>query len=278
MKKLSQRYGSYAVVTGASSGIGEQFAHQLAASGMDLVLVARGKDRLDALGEELTRRYQITTETIALDLFADDAAAELVRRTDHLDVGLVIANAGNFVAGPFLHNDLAAELDVLKLNAFVPLQLAHQYGQRFAERGRGAIILVSSTVGAGPAPYLANYGAAKAYVLSLGQALSLEFKKVGVDLLVVTPGPTKTPAVAHADGIDFGKLPVPMSAPERVARTALKNLGRRGHVVVGAPNKIMDLMGKFLMPRPVSNRMYGWLIFRALDEDNRGITQHTQKA
>jgi hypothetical protein len=69
-----------------------------------------------------------------------------------------------------------------------------------------------------------------------------------------------------------------MSAPERVARTALKNLGRRGHVVVGAPNKIMDLMGKFLMPRPVSNRMYGWLIFRALDEDNRGITQHTQKA
>jgi hypothetical protein len=278
VKNLSQRFGSYAVVTGASSGIGEQFARQLAASGMDLVLVARGKDRLDALGEELTRRCQITTETIALDLFADDAAAELVRRTEHLDVGLVIANAGNFVAGPFLHNDLAAELDVLKLNAFVPLQLAHQYGQRFAERGRGAIILVSSTVGAGPAPYLANYGAAKAYVLSLGQALSLEFKKVGIDLLVVTPGPTKTPAVARADGIDFGKLPVPMSAPEKVARTALKNLGRRGHVVVGAPNKIMDLMGKFLMPRPVSNRMYGWLIFRALDEDNRGITQHTQKA
>lgn len=131
---------------------------------MDLVLITRGKDCLDALGEELVRRYQVKAETIALDLFADGAAEELVRGTEHHDVGVVIANAGNFVAGPFLHNDLAAELDVLRLNAFVPLQLAHQYGQRFAERERGAIVLVSSTVGEGPAPYLANYGAAKAYV------------------------------------------------------------------------------------------------------------------
>lgn len=106
----------------------------------------------------------------------------------------------------------------------------------------------------------------------------MEYKKVGVDLLVVSPGPTKTAAVDNAVGIDFGKLPVPMLVPEKVARTALKNLGRRGHSVVGVPNKIMDLMGKFLMPRPVSKRMYGWLLFRALDEDNRGITQHTRKA
>ncbi|HZX01451.1 SDR family NAD(P)-dependent oxidoreductase [Kribbella sp.] len=278
MNNLPQRYGEYAVVTGASSGIGEQFAHQLAASGLHLVLVARGKDRLDALGKELTSRYRIRTESVAVDLFADGAVDELLRRTEHLDVGMVIPNAGNFVAGAFLHNDLAAELDVLKLNTSVPMQLAHEYGRRFADRGRGAIILVSSTVGAAPAPYLANYGAAKAYILSLGQALNLEYRKLGVDLLVVTPGPTATPAVANADGIDFRRLPVPMSAPEKVARVALRNLGRRGHVVVGTPNKFMDLMGKFLMPRPVSTKVYGWLIFRALDEDNRVLTRPVRGA
>ncbi|MGO9355610.1 MAG: SDR family NAD(P)-dependent oxidoreductase [Mycobacterium sp.] len=136
--------------------------------------------------------------------------------------------------------------------------------------GRGAIVLISSTVGAGPAPYLANYTAAKAYILTLGQALHYEFKKTGVDLLVVSPGPTKTEGADNAEGIDFSKLPMPMMAPAKIARTGLKSIGRRGHVIVGAPNKVMDFMGKHFMPRPLYNEMYGRLLYGALDANNRG--------
>jgi len=269
MKDLRSSYGDYAVVTGASAGIGEQFARQLAAKGMNLVLVARRKDRLEALANEIAQQHGTLAEVVELDLLAEGAADELLRRTRHLNIGMMIANAGNYVAGPFLSNDLGSEVDVLSLNAVVPMQLAHQFGRRFAQRGRGAIILISSTVGAGPAPYLANYAAAKAYILSLGQALGYEFKRVGVDLLVVSPGPTKTEGATNAEGIDFTKLPVPMMVPAKVAHVGLKNVGRRGHVIVGAPNKVMDFMGKHLMPRPLYKRMYGRLLFGALDADNR---------
>jgi short-subunit dehydrogenase len=270
VKDLRSRYGDYAVVTGASAGIGEQFTRQLAAKGMNVVMVARRKDRLEALANEIAHQHGTVTEVIELDLLVDGAVDELVRRTSHLDVGMVIANAGNYAAGPFLSNDLGGEVDVLTLNATVPMELAHRFGRRFAQRGRGAIVLISSTVGAGPAPYLANYAAAKAYILSLGQALNYEFKKSGVDLLVVSPGPTKTEGAANAEGIDFSKLPVPMMAPAKVARAGLKKIGRRGHVIVGAPNKAMDFMGKHLMPRPLYKRMYGRLLYGALDPDNRG--------
>lgn len=270
MKDLRNVYGEYAVVTGASSGIGEQFARQLAAQGMNLVIVARGKDKLEALAQELHGQHGTTVHVVGLDLLSTGAVDELIRRTSQLDVGVVIANAGSYASGPFLSNDLNTEMDVLVLNAAVPAQIAHEFGRRFAHRRRGGIILISSTVGAGPAPYLANYAAAKAYILSLGQALNYEFKKAGVDLLVVSPGPTKTEGAENAEGIDFSKLPLPMMAPAKVARTGLKNLGKRGHVVVGAPNKIMDFMGKYLTPRTISKRMYGRLLYGALSPDNRG--------
>jgi hypothetical protein len=270
VKDLRSAYGEYAVVTGASSGIGEQFARQLAAQGVNLVIVARGKAKLDALAQELHEQHGTTVHVVELDLLSPGAVDELARRTSQLDVGLVIANAGNYAAGPFLNNDITTEMDVLVLNAAVPVQIAHQFGRQFASRRRGGIILISSTVGAGPAPYLANYAAAKAYVLSLGQALNYEFKKAGVDLLVVSPGPTKTEGAEHAEGIDFSKLPLPMMSPDKVARTGLKSLGKRGHVVVGTPNKAMDFIGKHFMPRPLYNGMYGRLIYSALDADNRG--------
>jgi uncharacterized protein len=177
MKDLRNTYGDYAIVTGASAGIGEQFTRRLAAKGMNVVMVARRKDRLEALANEIAHQYGTVAEVVELDLLVDGAVDELVRRTSHLNIGMVIANAGNYAAGPFLSNNLGGEVDVLTLNAKVPTELTHQFGRRFARRGRGAIVLISSTVGAGPAPYLANYTAAKAYIPSLGQALHYEFKR-----------------------------------------------------------------------------------------------------
>lgn len=266
MKDLRARYGEYALITGASSGIGAEFAVQLAAAGLNLVLVARRKDRLDALAQRLRAAHGTTTEVIELDLAAGGAVAELARRTAHLDTGLVIASAGVVTSGPFLANDLAAELALLHLNLVVPAELAHVYGRVLARRGRGGIVLVSSAVAFAPVPYTANYAAAKACTASLGQALHYELKAAGVDVLTLAPGPVRTEGADAAEGIDFGKLPVPAMQPAPVVRAALRALGRRPLVIPGTLNKASDFAGKYLIPRRAQIAMFGALVSRALDE------------
>jgi uncharacterized protein len=269
MKDLRTRYGGYALVTGASSGIGAEFAEQLAAAGFGLVLVARRKDRLDALAARLRAEHGTAAEVIELDLAADEAVAELARRAAGLDIGLVVSSAGIVTSGPFLGNDLAAETALLHLNLIVPAQLAHVYGQLLHRRGRGGIILVSSAVAFAPVPYAANYAAAKAYIASLGHALHHELKGTGVDVLTLAPGPVRTEGADNAEGIDFTKLPVPAMQPAPVVRAALRALGRKPLVIPGVLNKASDFAGKHLTPRRMQTAMFGALVSRALDEKPR---------
>jgi len=228
--------------------------------------VARRKDRLDALAAGMRAAHGTTAVVIELDLAADGAVGELARRTASLDVGLVVASAGVVTSGPFLGNELAAESALLHLNLLVPAELAHVYGRALARRGRGGIILVSSAVAFSPVPYTANYAAAKAYTASLGQALHHELKPAGVDVLTLAPGPVRTEGAASAEGIDFGKLPVPAAPPAPVVRAALRALGRKPLVIPGALNKASDFAGKYLLPRRAQTAVFGALVARALDE------------
>jgi len=266
MTDLRARYGEYALVTGASSGIGAEFAVQLAAAGLSLVLVARRKDRMDALAGRLRAAHGISTEVVELDLAQDGAVAELVRRTGHLDVGLVVANAGILTSGPFLGNDWESEAALLKVDLIVPAEMAHVYGQMFARRGRGALILISSVVGLVAVPYSANYAAVKAYIASLGQALRYELKGSGVDVLTLAPGSTKTEGADNAPGIDFGKMPGRAMRPGPVVSAALRGLGRKSLVIPGFANRTLDFLGKYLTPRNAQTAMFGTITARALDE------------
>jgi uncharacterized protein len=267
MKDLRVAYGQFALITGASQGIGAEFARQLARAGLDLVLVARRREKLESLATLLGEEYEARVEIVELDLLVDGAIDELAARTSGLDIGLVVLSAGVFTAGPFAGNELRSETDLVTLNALRPMQLTHHYAGRFADRRRGGLVLVASTVGHQAAPYLANYAATKAYIAALGQALSYELKRSGVDLTVVSPGPTNTEGVRAAEGIDFAKLPLPMMEPEDVVTAALNGLGRRALVVPGPTNKLMDLIAKYVSPRPVLTRMFGLLLARALDHD-----------
>ncbi|MFI5614131.1 SDR family NAD(P)-dependent oxidoreductase [Amycolatopsis sp. NPDC051903] len=264
MKDVRTRYGRYAVVTGASAGIGAEFAAQLAASGFDLALVARRKDKLEALAEQVREEHGTTTEVIELDLGREGAVTELLRRTAHLDVGLVVASAGIATAGPFLDTPLADESALLDLNLSVPMRLSHEYGRQFRTKGRGGLVLVSSAVAFAAIPYLANYSAAKAYLANFGQALRHELKPAGVDVLVLAPGPTATEGFAGAEGIDFAKLPMPAMSARRVVRAALRALGRKPLVIPGFPNRVNDFLGKHVTPRRIQTAMYGTLVRRAL--------------
>lgn len=225
------QYGPWALVTGASSGIGREFARQLAASGLNLVFVARRLPLLLELGEELTARHGIETRAVQADLSSPHFMDVLLPVTDDLDVGLLVSNAGTGVPGRFLDVPERIHLDVLHLNAAAYMRLAHHYGRAMAQRGRGGIILVGAMGATDGIPLMANAAATKAFVKSLGIGLHHELAEHGVNTTVVIPGPTDTPVIDHF-GLDRASLPMqPMSVEQCVDEglQALK-VGRATHL------------------------------------------------
>src|SRR3954447_8950061 len=142
MNDFAARFGPWAVVTGASSGIGEAFARRLAARGVHLVLIARREDRLRMLADELERRHAVRTRIVPVDLAADDFLPVVATATHDLDVGLLVNNAGALAAGRFLDRDLTAALNQLNLNTGATLVLAHLCGRRLRERRRGGVVFL----------------------------------------------------------------------------------------------------------------------------------------
>jgi short-subunit dehydrogenase len=261
MKRLgTSTFGPWAMITGASSGIGEEFARQLAASGLHLVLVARRLSALEALGSELAHTFGIRYRAVGLDLATDDFLAKLTEATQDLDIGLVISNAGAMISGDFLMMDHQALQRDLRLNVQTHLDLTHHFGQHLAQRGRGGLLLVASTTGLQGVPFAAEYAAAKAYVLSLGEALHVEFQKVGVHVTVLSPGATDTPLIA-ASGFDPAKMPMkPMTTKQCVAEGLAALSANRATHIPGSLNRIMAAM----MPRSLATRMYGRMMRRTI--------------
>jgi len=224
MKEIdNQRYGPWALVTGASSGIGEEFARQAAANGLNVVLVARREERLKEVAAELTTHHGIAVLVLPVDLAADGAFAAIVERTDGLDIGLVISNAGAGNPGPFISLPHDRLREIVRLNVVAHLDLAHHFGKKLAERGRGGLVLVSAAAAAGGLPFMANDSATKAYVLNLGEVLHVELRQAGVDVTVLVPVLVNTPVVARI-GLDRIGLPAEAITAEQAVDEALTAL------------------------------------------------------
>ncbi|WP_205325397.1 SDR family oxidoreductase [Glycomyces sp. YM15] len=241
-------YGPWAVVTGASSGIGRAFARHLAEGGLNLVLSARSTEEIDSLGRELAYRHGIAFRTVTADLRDPGAVSLIAEATADLDVGLLVSNAGAGRPGRLLEQSLETLHGRFTLNAVSHLDLVHEFGRRFGKRRRSGIILISA-LGAGPGiPYMAHDAASKAYVLSLGGALHNEFAPDGVAVTVVQPGNVDTPVI-DAYGIDRSMFPIRPLATDRAVRGAVKAFlkGRAVHI----PGRRMALLST-LMPRAMS--------------------------
>lgn len=250
-------FGPWAIVTGASSGIGKEFARQLAASGINLVLVARRLSLLEDLGNQLASQFGVQYRAVAVDLSDESFLDTLEAATQELDVGLLISNAGAVTMGEVLALESSALRQNARLNVLAHLSLVRHYGQHLAERGRGGVLLVSSTLGAHGAPFMANYAAAKAYVLMLGEALHFELQKRGVRVTVLMPGPTATEGVA-ASGID---LPMKFMSVEQCVAEGLNALkANRATHIAGRKNRIMAA----LIPGSVMRKMMGATLAKAL--------------
>jgi uncharacterized protein len=241
-QRLLSHYGTWAVVTGASSGIGWEMAIQLAQAGLNLVLVARSQNRLEQIQADLTARCAIEVRVICADLGLRTAIDLINIQTTNLDVGLLIAAAGFGSSGAFLDASLEDEFNMLDVNCRALMAMSLHFGRRFAKQRQGGIVLMSSIVAFQGTPYSAHYAATKAYVQTLAEALAVELAPLGVDVLAAAPGPTDSGFAARA-GMKMGKA---LQAAD-VARETLDALGRKSTVLPGFLSKLIIYS---LMPLP----------------------------
>jgi uncharacterized protein len=237
-----KKYGKWAVVTGASSGIGREIAIYLAELGFDLVLVARGEDKLKKLATDLSAKHGTKTLVIPQNLSARSASINIFKQTENLEVGMLVAAAGFGSSGALLNTQLVNELDMVTINCEVPLTMSYLFGQRFVKQRRGGIILFSSLLGFQGAPNSANYAATKGYIQCLGEGLYVELKPHNVDVLVSAPGPVATGFAEVAD------MQMSMAAkPQEIARATVNALGKTMTV---RPGKVSKFLGWSLMTAP----------------------------
>jgi len=250
-----RRYGPWALVAGASEGIGASFSRRLASHGLNLVLVARRTGPLEELAAELREKHEIEVRVASLDLSEPEFIEGLKKATENLDVGLVIYNTEYSPVGAFLDHPVEDHLRAVDVNVRGPLRVSHYFGQRFAKRGRGGIILMSSMSGIQGTSMVANYAATKAYDTVLAEGLWREFGKQGVDVLACVAGATLTPSYEGATHrIPTSWLARPMQ-PDEVTEQALRDLGKRPRGVSGRRNRFAATLLGRLLPRRSAIRM-----------------------
>lgn len=242
-----------ALITGASSGIGAAFARALARRGDHLILVARSKDKLEALAASLQAEQGATVSVIAADLSLPECGRRLAAEVagQGLSVDLLINNAGFGAAGAFAKQDPARDAEMIQLNVTAVVDLAHAFLPAMLERGRGGIVNVASVAGFQPMPQMAIYAATKAFVLSFSEALWVETRGRGVQVTALCPGPVDTPFFEATGSPELRKA-VPkgfMMTAEKVAARALAALAAGRPVVVpGGANKLLSGVPR-LLPR-----------------------------
>jgi uncharacterized protein len=244
--RFRERYGRWAVVAGASEGLGAAFAADLAGRGMNLVLLARRAELLAAVARRIAAEHAIETRVLACDVAAPAFVAELARATDDLEVGVAVYNAAYSPIGPLVERPLDDLVRVVDVNVRAPLLFSRALLPPMVTRARGALVLMSSLAGLFGAPRLAAYAASKAFNIVLGQSLWGELAPRGIDVLVSCAGAIRTPGYAHAAQKE---APGTLDAAE-VARRTLDALGRGPVIVPGAVNKLASLVvGRILTRR-----------------------------
>src|SRR5258706_5678578 len=255
-----KRFGPWALVTGASSGIGKEFARQIAASGINVVLVARRESLLDEVGQGLAKDFNVQYRTVARDLSQEGLLDKLAEATNDLDIGLVVSNAGTGNPGEFLKLDRQLHRTTLRVSAMAHLEITHHFGAKLVERRRGGLILAGAMGAENGVPRMANDGAAKAYVHSLGEALHYEFKPLGVYVTVLAAGFTNT-AVLEKFGLDPKTMPMkPMSVEQCVSEGLSGLRENRSKVIPGRLNRILNA----LVPASLARKIEADLIDKGL--------------
>jgi short-subunit dehydrogenase len=243
---LRERYGEWGLVTGASAGIGAEFARALAREGVSVVLTARRAERLQELASELEKRHSVATRVVVADLATPEGADSVADAVRDLDIGVLVNNAGVGYSGRFEALDLDRLSGLVQVNCNAPVVLTSRLLPHMLSQGRGAVIIVGSVAGRQPLPLHGVYSATKAFDLLFGESLYVELRDRGVDVLVLEPGSTATEFQEMAGETSRGGEP-----PAAVVEVALDALGRQPSVVSGWFNWLRANVVARFAPRPM---------------------------
>jgi short-subunit dehydrogenase len=241
---VAERYGRWALVTGASSGIGLAFARRLAQEGVSLVLAARRAGPLASVADELAKQHGVEARVVACDLATPEGVAQCLAAVSGIDLAILVNNAGAGYAGRFELQSPERQAALVQLNCAAPVALAAALLPKLRARGRGAVIFTGSVSGAQPLPLHALYSATKAFDNLLAEGLWGELRGSGVDVLALQPGATETGFQRAA-----GQKAHAGDSADRVVEVALRALGRQPSVVAGAYNWLRANAGVRLLPR-----------------------------
>jgi uncharacterized protein len=237
MKNLKEQYGNIAMITGASGGLGEEFAIQLAEQGLDLILVARSKDKLENLSNTLKSKYGVKVWVKIADLSDSSDTQKLIDevKKEKLDISLLINNAGFGSFGFFHDLDGKNEAKMIDVNIKSPVMLTSAFLPKMVQNKKGAIVFLGSVGSYQPTPFFSNYSATKAWNLMFAESLWAEVRKEGVDVICLSPGYTRTEFQENAGA--YGQKPLGgWSEPKDVVKRCFSMLGKKPSTIPGFMN------------------------------------------
>ena len=247
--EFQKKYGPWAFIAGGSEGIGAEFARQLAAQGLNLVLLARDEPILVQAAQQIQQKYQVEVKTLRVDLTQVDLFVQIQPTLDELEIGLLVYNAAAPLIGEFLDYSWEEHQNLLQINVFAPAQLVHYLGQKMKAQKKGGIILLSSMAGRQGTAMIAHYAASKAYNLVLAESLWEELRNCGIDVLGVCPGTTRTPGWERSQARLKGLIVPPIQEPQAVVQAALKALGKKPSLITGFWNRLSAFALKMFFTR-----------------------------
>lgn len=263
MTNLKDKYGEWGLVTGAARryGLGEAFAKQLAADGVNLVLVDILGDELNERAQELSVEYGIDVRPVILNLERDDIISELAKATDELEIGILVCNHYYLDAGKFHSVSVDEHIKMIDINVRAYMLMVHYFGNEMIKNGRGGIVMVSSLVATMPIPYNVHYSSFKAYILNMAEALNHELKQQGVDIIGLI-----APFMNSADARDTTFPQFILDDTNKVAKVTLKNLGKRARIQPGVTSKLIHVVFTRLMRRSKGLARFGELIWENIKD------------
>lgn len=254
-----ENFGPWAIIAGASEGLGAAYAEEIARKGLNVILIARRKDKLEELEKSISKTFNVKAETIQLDLGSDDFLINLAAKTKNKEIGLMVYNAALSPIGLFHNNSADIHQKVIKVNCQAPMQMSYHFGSLMKERGKGGIILMSSLAGLQGNPIHTHYSASRAYNINLAEGLWDELKNSGVNVIACLAGPTSTPNYDRSQPKDIGAVNFTKLTPEKVAKQAIKAIkkARKPIFIPGTMNKITTFILQNFLSRKARVRFMG---------------------
>jgi len=248
---FKERYGPVGLVAGASVGLGAAYANALAAHGLDLVIVARHKEKLEATAQDISSKHNVNVLPVTCDLATENATVVIMNATQHLPIHFLVYNAAASYISPFMDVAVSKHIEIATVNTVTPLKMIHAYAGNMIKNKRGGIVLMSSLAGFQGSGYLSAYAASKAFNRILAESLWYEWKTKGVDVIACCAGATGTPSYYDTNPKPIGMFAPKVQRPEEVVEECLRKIGKTPSFVSGNANKFAS----FLMQHIFSKKM-----------------------